>query len=177
MKILDAHRRRRSGGGVLAANAGSPESDLPPIPGYDQLDKKKVSAQLHQLSQVELAAVERYERSHKDRPEVLNKLRYMRTGEPLPGYDALSLEEIAEGLAAADAETVKAVRDYERKFAHRRQVCEEAARALQTAPASAAEVRAREEQDTLVREGFAGRAKTAGGLDRGREPRDRGDRV
>ena len=167
MKILDAHRQRRSGGGVPAANASSPEPDLLPIPGYDQLDKKKVSAQLHQLSQVELAAVERYERSHKDRPEVLNKLRYMRTGEPLPGYDALSLEEIAEGLAAADAETVKAVRDYERKFAHRKQVCEEAARALQTAPASAAEVRAREEQDTLVREGFADRAGTAGGLNRG----------
>src|SRR4029453_3897898 len=48
-------------------------------------------------------------------------------------------------------------------------------RALQTAPASAAEVRARKEQDTLVREGFAGRAKTAGGPNRGREPRARGD--
>jgi hypothetical protein len=177
MKILDAHRQRRSGGGVPAANASSPEPDLLPIPGYDQLDKKKVSAQLHQLSQVELAAVERYERSHKGRPEVLDKLRYMRTGEPLPGYDTLSPEEIAEGLAAADAETVKAVRDYERKFGHRKQVCEEAARVLQTAPASAAEVRARKEQAALVREGFAGRAETAGGLTRGREPQDRGDRV
>jgi hypothetical protein len=46
---------------------------------------------------------------------VLDKLRYMRGGEPLPGYDALTTEEIAKALAGAEAETVKAVRDYERK--------------------------------------------------------------
>jgi hypothetical protein len=41
---------------------------------------------------------------------VLDKLRYMRGSEPLPGYDALSPEEIATALSGADAETVKAVR-------------------------------------------------------------------
>jgi hypothetical protein len=57
--------------------------------------------------------VEAYERSHKNRPEVLDKLRYLRTTEPLPGYDALTPAQIAEELAGADAETVKAVRDYD----------------------------------------------------------------
>ena len=60
--------------------------------------------------------METYERAHGNRPAVLEKLRYMRGTEPLPGYDALTPEQIAEALAGADAETVKAVRDYERKF-------------------------------------------------------------
>ena len=49
-----------------------------------------------EFSQVELAAIETYERSHRNRPEVLDKLRYMRGSEPLPGYDALSPEQITD---------------------------------------------------------------------------------
>jgi hypothetical protein len=178
MKILQRlrNRSRRGDAGDPGSAEASSEADQLPIPGYDQLDDKKVGAQLAQLSQVELAAVETYERPHKNRPEVLDKLRYMRTTEPLPGYDALSPEQIATALAGADAETVKAVRDYERKFAHRRQVMHEAARVLPTAPTSAREGRAREEQNARVREGFAGRASTARGLAAGRSaPPARGD--
>jgi hypothetical protein len=91
---------------------------------------------------------------------VLEKLRYMHPSEPLPGYDALSPEQIAEALADADAETVKAVRDYERKFGKRQQVMKEAARVLPTAPPSAGEDRARKEKEARVREGFADRGKT-----------------
>ena len=49
-------------------------------------------------SQIELEAVESYERSHKTDEPVLDKLRYMRGSEPLPGYDALSVEEIVTAL-------------------------------------------------------------------------------
>ena len=107
-----------------------PRSTRLPISGYDQLDDKEVGDRLSQLSQVELAAVETYERAHGNRPAVLEKLRYMRGSEPLPGYDALTTEQIAEALAGADAETVRAVRDYERKFQHRQSVLDEAARVL-----------------------------------------------
>jgi hypothetical protein len=161
MKILDALRKRRSHGDAPREQSSSPDAAELPIPGYDQLDDRQVSARLHELSQVELAAVETYERSHENRPEVLDKLRYMRTREPLPGYDALSPEQIATALAGADAETVKAVRDYERKFGHRKQVLDEAARVLPTSQASAGEDRAREEKDARVREGLAGRDKSA----------------
>ncbi len=161
MKILDALLKRRSHDDASGEEASSPDANVLPIPGYDQLDGKEVAARLHELSQVELAAVEAYERSHESRPEVLDKLRYMRSSEPLPGYDALSPGQIATALADADAETVKAVRDYERKFGHRREVLEEAARVLPSARASAGEDRAREETDARVREGFADRAKTA----------------
>ena len=86
---------------------------------------------------------------------MLDKLRYMRGSEPLPGYDALTPEQIAEALTGADAETVKAVRDYERKFHGRRSVLDEAARVLPDSQASAGEERAREEKAALVREGYA----------------------
>jgi hypothetical protein len=171
MKILERLRNHSSHGDAGdpgSAGAGSSDADQLPIPGYDRLDDRQVGARLAQLSQVELAAVETYERSHKNRSEVLDKLHYMRTSEPLPGYDALSPEQIAKALAGADAETVKAVRDYERKFAHRKQVMDEAARVLPTSQASAGEGRAQEEKDARVREGLAGRQATAGGLGRDR---------
>jgi hypothetical protein len=132
-----------------------------PISGYDQLDEKQVSDRLSQLSQAELAVVEAYERAHENRPAVLEKLRYMRGSEPLPGYDALTTEQIAEALASADSETVRAVRDYERKFQHRGTVLDEAARVLPDSTASARETRATEAKAALLREGYADRARTA----------------
>ena len=161
MKILDALRKRRSRGDAPDEEASSPDAAEFPFPGYDKLDDKEVGARLPELSQVELAAVETYERSHENRPQVLDKLRYMQRREPLPGYDALSPEQIVEALADADAETVKAVRDYERKFGNRHQVMEEAARVRPTAKASAGEDRADKEKAERVKEGFAGRDKTA----------------
>ena len=70
---------------------------------------------------------------------MLEKLRYMRGTEPLPGYDELTTDQIAEALAGANAKTVRAVRDYERKFQRRRSVLDEAARVLPTSRASADE--------------------------------------
>ena len=163
MKILEALRKRRSGGSErdTPAAAGSAGEDRLPISDYDRLGDKEVGDRLSQLSQVELATVETYERAHGNRPAVLEKLRYMQGTEPLPGYDTLTTEQIAEALAGADAETVRAVRDYERKFAHRQSVLNEAARVLPTARASAREERAREDKASLLREGYADRERTA----------------
>lgn len=161
MKIIEALRKRGSRADQADEAVSSPGAAELPFPGYDKLDHKALGARFPELSQVELAAVETYERSHKNRPEVLDKLRYMHTSEPLPGYDALSPEQIAEALAGADAETVKAVRDYERKFGGRPQVIEAAARVLPTAKASAAEDRADEAKAERVKEGFAGLEKSA----------------
>jgi hypothetical protein len=55
---------------------------------------------------------------------VLDKLSYMRGREPLPGYDALGVEEILVELEEADVATIKKVRGYERKFANRPDVLE-----------------------------------------------------
>ncbi len=163
MKILEALSKRRSGGSARDT-PGAPSSageDRLPISGYDRLGEKQVSDQLAQLSQVELAAVESYERAHGSRPAVLEKLRYMQGSEPLPGYDALTPEQIADAIADADSATVKAVRDYERKFQHRKAVLDEAARVLPASRASAEEARASDEKAALLREGYANRERTA----------------
>jgi hypothetical protein len=94
------------------------EGDLP-FAGYDRLDARKVVDALSDHSQIELEAVEAYERAHQSREPVLDKLRYMRGSEPLPGYDALSVEEIVSALERAEAATIMKVRGYERKFANR----------------------------------------------------------
>ena len=163
MKMLEALRKRRSRDSErdTSAPTSSPDEHQLPISGYDQLGGKQVSDQLSQLSQVELAAVETYERAHGNRPAVLDKLRYMRSSEPLPDYDALTPEQIATALAGADARTVRAVRDYERKFQRRRAVLDEAARVLPTSRVSAREERAHEEKAALLSEGYADRARTA----------------
>lgn len=161
MNLLNALRGRTRGSEPgTEAEPHSPDQDEP-VSGYERLDEKQVSARLAQLSQVELAAVESYERAHGNRPAVLDKLRYMRGTEPVPGYDALPTEQISETLADADAETVKAVRDYERKFQGRQSVLDEAARVLPTSRASAREERTHDEKAALLREGYADRERTA----------------
>ena len=67
---------------------------------------------------------------------MLDKLRYMRQREPLPGYDALSVEEIVSALEEADLATISKVRGYERKFANRPDVLEEVARVYHRRQAS-----------------------------------------
>ncbi len=132
MTFLSALRGRPSGCDASAQSnsAGDPQGDpvaeaRPPIAGYDRLDVRQVMDGLSNHSQIELEAVESYERGHKDRKQVLDKLRFMRGREPLPGYDALSVEEIVAALKEANLATIKKVRDYERKFANRRGVREE----------------------------------------------------
>ena len=118
----------------MAAPATSAPSPIPaeeaqqPFAGYDRLDTGKVMRGLSDHTQIELEAVESYERSHQGRETVLNKLRYLRGSEPIPGYDALSVEEILAALEDADLATIKKVRGYERKFANRSQVLEEVVR-------------------------------------------------
>jgi predicted ester cyclase len=98
--------------------------DDEPIRGYDRTDAKDLIGRLHEHSQAELEEIEAYERSHGNRTRVLNKLHYLRQREPLPGYDDLSVEEIAAALENADLVTIKHVRAYERTFHNRPNVQE-----------------------------------------------------
>jgi hypothetical protein len=161
MKILEALLKRRSGDSEPGTDAepSSPDDHGLPIPGYDRLGDKEIADRLSQLSQVELTSVEAYERAHEGRQVVLDKLRYMRGGEPMPGYDLLETEQVVTALAGADARTVKAVRDYERKFRGRKSILVEAARVLPTSPANAGEEQAHERKAALLREGYADRAR------------------
>jgi hypothetical protein len=124
LSTRDASTETESAGGAAGPSAGA----RLPFAGYDRLDHRQVVRGLRDHSQIELDAVESYERSHKDREPVLDKLRYMRGREPLPGYDALSVKEILTALEEADLATIKKVRGYERKFGNRRDVLEEVVR-------------------------------------------------
>ena len=132
MSILTALRDRFSSPKTSPGPAsGDQAADAQlPFSGYDRLDDKDVVDALSDHSQAELEAVEAYERAHQNRGTVLDKLRYMRGSEPLPGYDALGAQEIVGVLQEADMETIKKVRGYERKFANRPDVLEEVVRAL-----------------------------------------------
>ncbi len=122
-----------------------------PIARFDNLKGKELTDRFRGLTQAELTKLEEHERSHGQRPDVLSKLRYLRTSEPLPGYDGLETPDIASALAGADAETVKAVRDYERRFRRRQDVLKEAARVLPGAEPSERERTVQAEKDARVR--------------------------
>lgn len=126
MGFINALRDRVSSDpGAAAPGGGGQASDTDePVAGYARLRDGDVVGELSKHSQVELEAIESYERAHEDRGPVLAKLRYLRGAEPFPGYDALSVEEVVTALEDADLETVTRVRGYERKFANRRAVLE-----------------------------------------------------
>ena len=133
MTMLSAIRDRfspssASGPARDASADATRDGDAPPFTGYDRLDTRQVVDGLSDHSQIELTAVESYERAHENRERVLDKLRYMRGREPLQGYDALSVDEIVGALEEADPATIKRVRGYERKFANRPNVLEEVIR-------------------------------------------------
>ena len=119
--------RRRASRGADPTGAAEPLAEVAdgaqlPFAGYQRLNARQVVDGLSDHTQVELEAVESYERSHKARQPVFDKLRYLRGREPLPGYDALGDEEIRAAVKTADLATVKRVRAYERKFRNRPRV-------------------------------------------------------
>jgi hypothetical protein len=132
MTLLNSLQNRFSGGDARVDVAETSRSDgsQPPIPGYDRFNDRDLMAELSKHSQAELAAVETYEHSHKDRPVVFNKLRYLRGQQPLEDYDALSVQEILARLEGADMAMLQSVRVYERKFQHRPDVLDEVATAI-----------------------------------------------
>ena len=131
MTLLDSLRYGFSGDDAPSSSAKADGSDdSEPLPGYDRISVKHLIPDLSKHSQVELTAIETYERSHKKRPPVFDKLRYLRGKEPLQGYDALGVKEILTGLKGADTATLRKTRVYERKFQRRPDVLENVAAAL-----------------------------------------------
>ena len=89
------------------------ESDLA-VAGYDTLTAQEIVAKLSELSQIELAKVDAYERRHENRTTVLDRIGTLRGDEPWPGYDGLTVSELQTALGEADDDRLTAVRTYER---------------------------------------------------------------
>src|SRR4051812_15353049 len=107
MNILKAFRDGgRSGGrGGESPVASQTDASQQLTDRYERFDEHQAVAQLAQFNQVELTAIEAFERTHRDRHAVMNKLRYLRQPEPLTGYDALEPDAIADALSGADKTT------------------------------------------------------------------------
>ena len=152
MKILDSLRGRTASAPADTPGSGPTEGGDLPIDHYDSQSPAKINRHLPGLSQVELTAIDEHERANEARPEVLHMLRYMRQSEPVEGYDAMEASDVKEMLPGANARTVRAVRDYERKFRNRPDVRAEAARVLPNSAASPEDTEAREAKTARIQE-------------------------
>lgn len=112
-------------GQVKGAVAG--EGDLA-ISGYDKLTADEITSKLPNLSQIDLAKIDSYERKHQDRTTILSRVETLRGAEPWPGYDELTASEVQSALSDVDSDHVGQVGSYERSHKNRAGVLKAAER-------------------------------------------------
>jgi ferritin-like metal-binding protein YciE len=120
----------RAEGTVKGAVASA--SDLA-IANYDSLSAEEVQDKLAELSQIDLAKVNAYERKNQNRSTVTSRINSLQGDEPWPGYDELGVDEVRAVLSEGDETRVKAVRSYERKHKNRAGVLQATERELSIA--------------------------------------------
>jgi ferritin-like metal-binding protein YciE len=103
------------------------EGDLA-IAGYDQLTADEITAKLTELSQIDLAKIDSYERKNQSRTTVLSRITSLRGNEPWAGYDELTAVEVQAVLSEADDERAHQTRSYERAHKNRTSVLNAAER-------------------------------------------------
>lgn len=94
------------------------EGDLA-VAGYDKLTAAEIVDRLAELSQIELAKIDAYERRNQGRSTILSKIVTLRGQEPWPGYDELNVEEIRKVLSDSGEDRLGGVRSYERSHKNR----------------------------------------------------------
>ena len=117
-------------GEIKGAVAG--EGDLA-IARYDTLTADEITGRLAELSQIDLAKVDAYERKNQNRTTILSRITSLRGDEPWPGYDELTATEVQAVLSEGDDERAKQVRSYERAHKNRAGVLTAADRELTNA--------------------------------------------
>jgi ferritin-like metal-binding protein YciE len=103
------------------------EQDLS-IARYDSLTAEEILNKLPELSQIELAKVDSYERKNDNRDTVLSRITALRGQEPWPGYDELTVAEIEAVISEGDEQRAKDVVAYERSHKNRSGVLKSAQR-------------------------------------------------
>ena len=115
-----------------AKGAVASESDLA-IASYDSLSADEVQGKLAELSQIDLAKVNAYERKNQNRSTITSRIDSLQGDEPWPGYDELAVEEVRAVLSEGDDTRIKDVRSYERKHKNRAGVLQATERELSNA--------------------------------------------
>ena len=103
------------------------EDDLA-IPRYDSLTAEEILSKLPELSQIDLAKIDSYERKHDNRTTVLSRITALRREEPWPGYDELTVAEVEAVIGEGDEQRTKDVVAYERAHKNRAGVLRSAER-------------------------------------------------
>ena len=103
------------------------EEDLA-IARYDSLTAEEIVSKLPELSQIDLAKIDSYERKNDNRTTVLSRISALRRAEPWPGYDELTVAEIEAVLGEGDEQHAKDVVAYERAHKNRAGVLKAAER-------------------------------------------------
>ena len=94
------------------------EEDLA-IARYDSLTAEEILSKLPELSQIDLAKVDSYERKNDNRNTVLSRVAALQREEPWPGYDELTVAEIEAVIGESDEQRTKDVATYERAHKNR----------------------------------------------------------
>ncbi|MGB0091507.1 MAG: DUF892 family protein [Solirubrobacteraceae bacterium] len=103
------------------------EEDLA-IARYDSLTAEEIVTKLAELSQIDLAKIDSYERKSHNRTTVLSRISALRRQEPWPGYDELTVAEIEAVIGEGDEQRTKHVAAYERAHKNRAGVLRSAER-------------------------------------------------
>ncbi|UGS34254.1 ferritin-like domain-containing protein [Capillimicrobium parvum] len=89
------------------------------IAHYDALTADEIISKLADLSQIDLAKVDAYERKNQNRTTVLGRITSLRGDEPWAGYDELTAAEVQAVLSEGDDDRANEVRSYERAHKNR----------------------------------------------------------
>jgi ferritin-like metal-binding protein YciE len=108
------------------------EGDLA-IARYDALTAEEIVGRLAELSQIDLAKIDSYERKNQNRTTILGRITTLRGNEPWAGYDELTAAEVQAALAESDDDRAEQVRSYERSHKNRAGVLKAAERELANA--------------------------------------------
>jgi ferritin-like metal-binding protein YciE len=108
------------------------EEDLA-IARYDTLTAEEITGKLPDLSQIDLAKIEAYERKNQNRTTILSRVTSLRSDEPWAGYDELTAAEVIAVVAEGDDDRTNDVRSYERTHKNRARVLKATERELTNA--------------------------------------------
>jgi ferritin-like metal-binding protein YciE len=122
-KLTDAVVRAELKGAVAS------EGELA-IARYDTLTADEIIGRLAELSQIDLAKIDAYERRNQDRNTILGRIDTLRGNEPWPGYDELTAADVHAVLSEGDDDRAQQVRAYERAHKNRAGVMKAAEREL-----------------------------------------------